>query len=380
MARSTRKLLANPPPRLRQRQRADGSWRLWWEPETAVRTLGFEAVELDAERVTWSQRQAENLNDKVAAARAYIAKPKAENRRGTTVSQLIRAYQTSPKFETKKPKTQQDYRTAFAFIENKWGSSVISDFTKPIIYDWYETLWHNNGRYMALATIRKFSVLFSYAERKGWCDTNPCLRLQMHVPMERSRVVSWDELDALLAAAIDLGRPSVAACIALSFFMGQRQTDVVNAQRADFDGKYWRLLRSKRGNLGVLELNPDALPYLRPMLAAYQDQPALIISETTGKPYLADNFRDVWARVRSRAARSLPSVSNIQFRDLRRSFGANARAAGASERDVADALGNKAHTDPGLSATYMPASAETAARAVDAARRPKPTIKKGTGK
>eukprot|EP00919_Chromeraceae_sp_WS-2016_P079842 GHVR01188887.1.p1 GENE.GHVR01188887.1~~GHVR01188887.1.p1 ORF type:complete len:110 (-),score=14.87 GHVR01188887.1:181-510(-) len=50
---------------LRQRRRANGSWRVWWEPNQSARDLGFDAVELNADRATWSVREAKRLNEDV---------------------------------------------------------------------------------------------------------------------------------------------------------------------------------------------------------------------------------------------------------------------------------------------------------------------------
>ena len=75
-----RRPIAAPPPRVRQRQRADGTWRLWWEPEQAIRSQGFATVELDADRLTWSQREAQRLNRLVEDARAGRKPRKAGGR------------------------------------------------------------------------------------------------------------------------------------------------------------------------------------------------------------------------------------------------------------------------------------------------------------
>ena len=58
------------PPGLRQRRRADGAWRVWWEPSKTVRALGFAPVELPASAPTKALREAERLNREVARARA----------------------------------------------------------------------------------------------------------------------------------------------------------------------------------------------------------------------------------------------------------------------------------------------------------------------
>ena len=357
-----------PPPRLRQRARADGAWRIWWEPETPLRELGFAPVELDPARLTWSVREAARLNDLVAEARGRGTRP-AASRDGRTIKALVAAYRASPKWDALRPATRVDYARAFVRIEEKWGASLVVDFSTPIVLEWYETLYARNGPSIALAMIRKLSILMAYAKRKGWREDNPCRDLDMTTPRGRSRVADWAELDALLVAATPW--PSMACAIALAVWQGQRQTDILEAETAAFRDAVWAFRRSKRGNLAALDLNPEALPHVEAMLAEAGDRRFLLHSETTGAPYRADHFRHLWMRIRAEAAKTLPGIATLQFRDLRRTFGHLARLGGASERDVADALGNNAWKDPDLSARYMPANADTASRAVAAVRRPK---------
>lgn len=174
------------------------------------------------------------------------------------------------------------------------------------------------------------------------------------------------------------GRPaySIGAGIALATFMGQRETDIIGARPQDFAAGTWKVLRSKRQTHGAIAPHRCAAPWVRlagrqaRRAAAPHDPARLLVYEGTGKPYSEDLFRRAFARVRAEAAKRCPSVADLQFRDLRRTAGHLARLGRASERDVADLLGNTAWKDPKLSGTYMPVTAETAARAVAAIRPP----------
>ena len=197
---------------------------------------------------------------------------------------------------------------------------------------------------------------------------NPALRLGMYNPPPRKRVASWPELDALLEAAAPW--PSMACAIALALYHGQRKKDIVEATRADVAGNMWRLVRSKRGNLGSFALHPNAAPYIEAAMQGHEDQDRLLISEITGRPYTLDGFSKLWVKVRALAVMEIPELADFQFRDLRRTAAHLARIGGASTRDVGDMLGNSAYTDAKISATYMPISHETASTAVQAIKRP----------
>jgi len=384
-----KRLIDPPVKRLRERTLASGRTAIWWEPEKAVRELGFSRVDLDETKLTWSRRQAEDLNRAVERARA-IGGRQEPRARGRTVEDLIEDFTRSRKFLSKRDKTRQTYRDFFRTIRAKWGDHPVSQFTKPVMARWYETLYTNNGGYMALALIRHASILFKHAERLGWrpAGSNPCADLDLEVPPPRARVLSWAEVDALVAAADQLGHHAVATAILMSILQGQRQTDVLNARCTDLQLQQvlnpitgssetvwiWRFVRSKRGNDAVMQLHPDLVERVSTTMSDLpQGAEFLLMDETVARPYadVPDLFRKRYAAARALAATELPDIKTAQFRDLRRTFGVFARQGGASKDDTGDVLGNSAAVNPRLGETYMPSQFWTASRAVLAVQRPK---------
>lgn len=392
------------PRNFRSRPRADGSLRVWWEPRAAERKLGFAPVELDADRMGWSIKEAEKLNKAAqAAAEGGGAQPVTAQRHGRTITDLIGAYRTSVHFgENLRPKTRDSYRKLMLVIDDKWGTRRASEFDKATMHTWYQALYKARGARMAQALIRMFSILMEHAETMGWRpgNSNPCLRLKLVTPKARGRVATMDELTAVLASAEALGLHGVRLAVLLSLLQGQRQTDVLGARRDAFQlAPYlapgedvvqmrlaWSFVRSKRGNAGMMVVNAQALPYLRAALAetgtaARPLLPAdpLIRDEATGKPYTAFLFNKRWHAVLAHAADpakgNCPTVTDLQFRDLRRTFGVLARKAGLSKDDIGDVLGNSVAVNPQLGEVYTPASFETASRAVTAVQM---APKKGT--
>ena len=361
------------PARVRQRQRADESWRLWWEPTKAEReAFGFEAVPLDPHRLTWSMRQATALNRKVDDARNGIT---VRDRGGRTFSRLAAEYRRSPLWTKLREATRRDYDATLRRIEKKWGATQAAAFTKPILREWYETLYRENGRWIAQHDIRVMSVVLGYGELRGWIPANPAVRLRMETPPPRDRVLSWEEFDALCAAAEDLGLAGMRLAIAVAWYQGQRQADVLAARVESFgaDGM-WRFLRSKakagsKQKAAVLPVHSELVPLIEARRAEAEGEGPLVLN-AEGAAYLPDNFRTHFAKVRARAARTMPAIKDVQFRDLRRSWAWWAREGGASDRDRADGMGNQSDKDVRLGITYNPASQAGAGRAVEAMRRP----------
>lgn len=363
---------------IRQRLRADGTLRLWWEPSAEARARGVKPVDLDPGRVTWSIREARRL---VQAA----GTPDRKRVTGTTINHAIDDFEKSLAFRQLKPATQRSYRANHRLIRTKWGSHLVADFTKPVLRTWYETLHAASGNYQALNLIRSMSILFSHCETRGWREenSNPCARMKLEIPKGRRRVVSWAEFDALIAAADAAGLVAIGHAITLSAIQGARQTDVLAPDRRAFfqiavnvgDGQRetvwaWRFERSKRGNEAVLALHDEAARRLGPALRSVSAGP-IYHDERTGRPYDGDLFRDRWSEVRAAAIKAgCKTLADVQFRDLRRTFGANSRAGGASKDDVGDVLGNSAAVNPMLADIYMAPQVETSLRAIRAIRRP----------
>jgi hypothetical protein len=381
------------PPRLRERERSDGTWRVWWEAEPGVRKLGFTSQDLDASAPMKAARRARDLNAQVETARA-TGKAPAPKRGAMCIEDVIEDYKRSTRFERLAAVTQRVYRSRLGQIVRKWGDVPVADFTKPMADTWYESLTRDTGPAAAVALIGTLSIVMAHAERRGWRpeNSNPCTRLGIAVPKGRSRAISWDEFDSLQAAAQATGLPSVGLAVALSMLAGQRQTDVLAALRGDFaqvevtwpgsDTRakvwVWSLSRSKTGAAGSIMLHEELAPLVEAVLARPAPADAhLVVEERVGRPYDLDLFQKRWVEVRTAAVDAgCPSLADVQFRDLRRSFGVHARRGGASRTDAGDVLGNSAATDHRLKETYMPPEFFTAARAVSAVARPKPERKK----
>lgn len=385
------------PPRLRERERADGTWRVWWEAEPAVRKLGFASQDLDASAPMKAARAARKLNDDVDQARVTGSAPRP--RRGQVcIDDVATDFKASVQWDRLAPKTRVSYAKGFALILRKWGDVPVADFTKPMARTWYESLCRESGEWQAASLIRLLSILMAHAEIRGWRpeNSNPCSRLGVTIPKGRARVADWDEYDALQAAACRVGLPSIGVLAALSMLAGQRETDCMTATREAFSKRsvlwpgatdpvevwVWDLSRSKTAASGTILLHDE----LAPLVAGIMDRPApadarLVIEERLSRPYDEDLFQSRWGEVRAAAIEGggnyppCPTLATLQFRDLRRSFSVNARRGGASVEDAGDVLGNSAATNTRIKGTYMPAEFFTAARAVTAVARPKPERK-----
>lgn len=375
-------------PGLRQRLRADGTWRVWWEPTAAARAVGAKPVDLSAMRPGDAARAATAEQTKWASVVAGDA-PKPQHQ-GRTVNDLILDYQHSRDFTKKPASTRRAYGSDIRAIATKWGAQPVLLFTKPALALWHEALVKDRGETRARAILRMMSILMGHAELRGWRaeNTNPCTGLKLGSPVERDRAADWAEFDALVASARRMKARPVLVALHLAVMAGQRQYDILRTKPDDFYPMrladmarpmwVWSFRQSKRAKVVEVPVHPMAVPPLRLQLMRAPDGPGTLIwDEATGKPFTPDRFAKLWARVRADAAIALPSVATLQWRDLRRTFGNLSRAGGSSDADTADVLGNTAAKNAKLRRTYMAPQLITTLRAVNAVQRPESKGKTG---
>lgn len=377
-------------PGLRQRQLADDTWSIWWEPNAKQRAAGATRVDLSAMAPGDALRRARALH-KVASAKLVKATRTVATQRGT-MQALIDDYVQSKAFRDDiTPVTQGGYCSYLTLIATKWGTTPVVNFDRPMVGLWYEALLKAHGAWRANATYRMLSILMSHAEYRGLRveNSNPCRKIKQAKTAGRTRVATWPEIDALLAAARKLGLRHIRLGILLALMGGQRQTDARLVRPDAFftipgDARLtgsdrpiwiWNLTQNKRGRVLQVPLHRMIVPVLRAQLVAARNAGpgTLIWDPSTGKPLTKERYFHYWEQVRALAATTVPSVATLQARDLRRSFGTLSRLGGTSRSDVADVLGNTAGTNHTLADAYMPQQIETSLRAVNAIARPADT-------
>lgn len=181
----------------------------------------------------------------------------------------------------------------------------------PELRDFFNYLRDARGHHMALAAIATVSAAFTWGrESSKWrLQRNPRLEMEFERPAGRVVLIALDEFHALVAAADAMGRASIGDAIYLGLFTGQRQNDrlamkdngIVNGRR--------QLLQSKTGMIVAIKEAPQLAGRLvqakvrvakLKVKLGLRDMPAeIVIDETTGRPYVADTYRHVFADVRA---------------------------------------------------------------------------------
>src|SRR5262249_46386316 len=142
-----------------------------------------------------------------------------------------------------------------------------------------------------------------------------------------------EEIARFCAVAVERGRPSMKLAALLMAGLGQRQGDVRRLARAPYQEGFFDITQSK---LGPRVLVP-VIPELREaMEAAPINSPVLVISETTGRPYTAQDFRHQFRRIADAAGLPKSRVSMT----LRHTMATMLAEAGCTESEIVSILGN----------------------------------------
>jgi hypothetical protein len=169
------------------------------------------------------------------------------------------------------------------------------------------------GHHMALASRAVLVQAFRFGRTSThWrLKDNPAAGLSFERPDGRIEIISFEEFNALVAAADAMDRASIGDALYLGLFTGQRQTDrLAMKDEGQVDGR--RMFRQSK--TGALVPIKDA-PALAARLAAAKARVAaiklaigtrpetIVVDETTGREYNEHTYRHVFADVRALAAR-----------------------------------------------------------------------------
>lgn len=147
---------------------------------------------------------------------------------------------------------------------------------------------------------------------------NPFSGLGIASPKGRVRYVEQAEIQHLVKAAEELGRPRAALAAALALGSVQRRSDVCRLTWRIFHEGRIRLVQQKTGT-AVDAPTPKAL--MARLEARLQEMKAAGIVPTPDARILDyDNPEQLtaeWALVRQKAAETMPSVGDVLFHDLR---------------------------------------------------------------
>ena len=208
------------------RKRApDGRTLHYWQPGKHVRALGFELVALGDDAAT-AIEAARRLNAKVDAARTMRAESAPDAEPGRTVKALIARYRTSDEFMRLRPGTRRVYLQSLGVIERWAGDLQVTVITPKRVKEFYKPFHARTPAY-ANSFLRVLRVLLQFGVSEDWLASNPMSKRDgqgVRLIGTAPRRVIWplDAVEAFVALADALGRPSLGDAVLIGLWLAQR--------------------------------------------------------------------------------------------------------------------------------------------------------------
>lgn len=293
-----------------------GRW--YWEPPLRLRrSHGLEVRALGADQAAaWAH--ARKLNRDLAGLDPDQAPP-------GTVAWLFEQFFAGERFASLAPATQKDYRwLAKRLGETRIGSTSLGRLSARALRSRhadriYRLLRDASGHATAHYACRFARRVWKWAGRRELVDAHPNPWAGMELAGLPQRHQRWtaDQVLAVVAKAVELGRASIGLAVLLAYWLGHRQSDVLALTWTVLDEGFRQTSKT-----GVrVPIVAAAYPELASALAAErtrQEEARLasthvVVCEMTGRPWLPDTFRHEFRAIADAAG--LPR--ELQFRDLR---------------------------------------------------------------
>lgn len=185
--------------------------------------------------------------------------------------------------------------------------------------------------------ISSLSALFSYAIRLRWIDENPCFNLiKLKENPGRDRILSEEEITRLLFFCRQSKSPYLYCIILMSLTTGARQGEILNLEwsHINFANKLANLKETKNGRPRSIALADPVIEELANLYQIRNPAKPLVFASKTAFGRI--DTRKAWKEALKRA-----QIDNCRLHDLRHTFCTLAASQGASNLELATAMGHR---------------------------------------
>jgi integrase len=227
-------------------------------------------------------------------AAALGNRTKLTNKPGVmTLDGLIRVYEKSPEFRSRKEATKVSYTRylakANALMRSPRGESpAVKDIERRDVLKLRDTLAETPGA--ANQAIRALGAMFAWAVDNERAKDNPVKRIKKYAATPHEK---WPE-ELLEEALTD---PQIGDAVALFFFTGQRIDDVVAMRWNDIRGDHMLVWQKKKDK----QIKVAILPELADRLNRIERPAVTILTNANGQPWTQSGLRQKlqdWAKAR----------------------------------------------------------------------------------
>lgn len=253
------------------------------------------------------------------------------------VYEVIDEYVHSRAFKLLADSSKRQYSQALGAFEAKFYKHEINDIKRSDIISFLEEMKDTPA--MSNRMARVISVLYSFSIDRDYVSGNPASRLK------KQKIGSWvkwhpEEVGAVIA----LKDRVVSTAVALGWYTGQRESDILAMRWSDITKGHIRLRQKKTGHVMLIKVHPDLAHYLGSIDRA---GPYIVSGEKSMSP----------AAFRSKfKARIADAGIEKNFHGIRKGVGAFLAESGASANEIAAMLG---HSSLAMATLYTRQADET---------------------
>ncbi len=338
-----------------------GIARYFWQPSTELRAVGWPSVRLardvppehaEAAAVAEAMEINQKLDEWRRGAEVVPAEVAPPIAAGGTIGAMIDAYRRDEDFLRLARNTRKSYEQNLLAI-GEWGrDTLVIAVTPKAAKKLYKSI-RGKTPSKAAAVVRMGRILWQWGIGEDLAGSNPFRAVKIKNPRRvetLDQIWSDDAVASFVAAADRLGRHSLGTAIMLNSWFGQREADIIEMPRAMYRDGVISYNQAKTGALVHLPVGLVAAIAAR-LEAEFARQAArkvtdttLIVSETTGRRYGEDNFRHVFAAIRTEVAKEKPEYAHLQFMHLRHTAVVRLEEAATPLAEVAAITGHSRHT------------------------------------
>ena len=254
-----------------------------------------------------------------------------------TLSHLVEELRPKTEWTDKAPRTREELEYSLAIIEPIFGTYALKQITPDACAAFYKALCEQGSIHRAARVMKWLRYLFNYAIRFKKTDFNPTLAVRIKHPKPRRFLWNEGQVLAVIAMAIEVGRPCIALAVQIAYDTSLREGDILSLTwdtfqpSADGHGMSLVLDQAKTGREQAAPLTPETVAMIEASRINEGTIPlatAPIIRGPHGRPYKKDNFTHRFRDI----CRAAGIPDDLQFRDIRRTV----------QTEVADGEGTSA--------------------------------------
>jgi integrase len=254
-----------------------------------------------------------------------------------TLGRLISEYRASPSFLDLASRTQADYQRCLNYLKAIAQIPVVR-FDRALVVRIRDKAATKHGRRFANYVKAILSILFVWGSERGYLASNPADKIKnirrQRGASEANRPWSDEERDTVLLHAPGHMRPAIG----LMMFTGLGPKDALRLPRSFHEAGQISTRRSKTGE-PVFWRAPEALQEI--LAAAPSHNAITLCANSNGQPWTESGFRASWRKLRIKLELRGLVGAGLTLYGLRHTIAVILREAGADERTIADALGQK---------------------------------------